>query len=145
MASKEKNLSILEKARGFKNAPWCEEYEKMISGMLYVHLLFEQISVLSGLESRYNCLIPELVEGRFRARKFAMKYNTYCPDDATPESLLEGREVMLKEVIGSLGPRSYIEPPFNIDYGCNISIGSDFYSNFKSVLTILLQFCKTDW
>jgi hypothetical protein len=35
MASKEKNLSILEKARGFKNAPWCEEYEKMISGMLY--------------------------------------------------------------------------------------------------------------
>jgi hypothetical protein len=35
MASKEKNPSILEKARGFKDAPWCEEYEKMISGMLY--------------------------------------------------------------------------------------------------------------
>jgi hypothetical protein len=36
MASKEKNLAILEKARVFKNAPWCDEYEKMISGMLYV-------------------------------------------------------------------------------------------------------------
>jgi hypothetical protein len=139
MASKEKNLSILEKARGFKNAPWCEEYEKMISGMLYVHILFQQRPVLSGLEFRYNCLIHELVEGRFRARKFAMEYNTYCPDDSTPESLLKDREAMLRDIIGSLGPRSYIEPPFNIDYGCNISIGSDFYSNFKFVLSFLLQ------
>jgi hypothetical protein len=65
-----------------------------------------------------------------------MKYNTYCPDDATPESLLKDREIMLKDIIGNLGPRSYIEPPFTIDYGCNISIGSDFYSNFKFVPSI---------
>jgi len=30
---------------------------------------------------------------------------------------------------------SVIEPPFNIDYGCNISLGARFYSNFN--LTIL--------
>jgi len=33
MASKEKNVAAIEKARTFSNVPWCEEYEKMISGM----------------------------------------------------------------------------------------------------------------
>jgi hypothetical protein len=43
MASKEKNLAILEKARTFTNAPWCEEYEKMISGMLYSSTYYSTI------------------------------------------------------------------------------------------------------
>jgi hypothetical protein len=36
MASKEKNMALIEEARNFKNVPWCEDYEKMISGMLFV-------------------------------------------------------------------------------------------------------------
>lgn len=36
MASTEKNMSLIEHAKRFKNVPWCEDYEKMISGMLYV-------------------------------------------------------------------------------------------------------------
>jgi hypothetical protein len=36
MASKEKNTALIEQAKTFKNVPWCENYEKMISGMLFV-------------------------------------------------------------------------------------------------------------
>ena len=25
----------------------------------------------------------------------------------------------------------YVEPPFYVDYGCNISVGSNFYANFN--------------
>lgn len=35
MASKEKNASLIEQAKAFKNVPWCDDYEKMISGMLF--------------------------------------------------------------------------------------------------------------
>jgi hypothetical protein len=36
MASKTKNIALIEQAKTFKNVPWCEDYEKMVSGMLYV-------------------------------------------------------------------------------------------------------------
>jgi acetyltransferase-like isoleucine patch superfamily enzyme len=43
---------------------------------------------------------------------------------------------MLKEILGHVADDNpFIEPPFAIDYGCNISIGRGFYSNFN--LTIL--------
>lgn len=42
---------------------------------------------------------------------------------------------MLHEIIGRLDDETIIEPPFSIDYGCNISLGKRFYSNFN--LTIL--------
>jgi hypothetical protein len=59
------------------------------------------------------------------------KYNTHFPDDATPSSLNAERETMLKQMFGKIGKDAYVEPPVNIDYGCNISIGDAFYSNFK--------------
>jgi hypothetical protein len=36
MAKSQKDPEIIELARGLQNTPWCDEYEKMISGMLYV-------------------------------------------------------------------------------------------------------------
>lgn len=59
------------------------------------------------------------------------KYNTHFPDDATPESLTRDREEMLNGILGKLGQNAFIEPPISIDYGCNIKIGDNFYSNFK--------------
>lgn len=76
-------------------------------------------------------MAPELVEGRFRARRFMHKYNSHFPDDATPDSLAADRETMLEQQFGRVGKNVLIEPPLNIDYGCNISLGEDFYSNFK--------------
>lgn len=34
MAKTQKDNEIIEIARGLTGTPWCEEYEKMISGML---------------------------------------------------------------------------------------------------------------
>ena len=42
----------------------------------------------------------------------------------------------IEQIIGKIADgEAYIEPPFYIDYGCNINLGKRFYSNFN--LTIL--------
>ncbi|KAK0386446.1 hypothetical protein NLU13_6282 [Sarocladium strictum] len=116
MANPSKDPDTIAFAKTLENTPWCDDYEKMISGVLY------------------NCFAPELVQGRFRARKLMHKYNNTFPDDATPESLVADREALLKQIMGSVGENPFIEPPLNIDYGCNISIGKNFYSNFNLVI-----------
>jgi acetyltransferase-like isoleucine patch superfamily enzyme len=78
----------------------------------------------------YNAFVPELLTGRFRARKLASQYNAPIPDETTEEELMSRRGEILKQFFGSLGKNSFIEPPLNVDYGCNILIGDDFYSNF---------------
>lgn len=76
-------------------------------------------------------MAPELLQGRHRARFLQNKYNTYFPADSTPESLQEERDVMYEEIFGRVGKDSYIEPPFYVDYGCNILLGERFYANYK--------------
>ncbi|EAT92477.1 mannose-1-phosphate guanylyltransferase [Parastagonospora nodorum] len=124
MAATTKNTAEIEKAKKLDHVPWCEEYEKMISGMLY------------------DSLNPDLCAARFRARAFAHHYNTWFPDPTTTtpstgfEVLASERFKLLKTIIGRVADDEiFIEPPFNIDYGCNISIGTRFYANFN--LTIL--------
>ncbi|ROV91922.1 hypothetical protein VPNG_09753 [Cytospora leucostoma] len=115
-ANTEKDPATIEYARTLANTPWCDDYERMVSGVLY------------------DCMAQELVDGRFRARRFMHKYNNYFPDDATPDSLAADREAMLRQQFGRVGEGVFIEPPLNIDYGCNISLGKDFYSNFNLVI-----------
>ncbi|KAF1993277.1 trimeric LpxA-like protein, partial [Amniculicola lignicola CBS 123094] len=120
MTSKVKNLEALAKARELSHVPWCEEYEKMISGMLY------------------NSFASDLESARFKARAWAHTYNNYFPPEETnPDfnSLAKERATMLKKILGKVDDTVFIEPPFAIDYGCNISLGKRFYSNFN--LTIL--------
>ncbi|CAC9886009.1 unnamed protein product [Aureobasidium pullulans] len=127
--AKSKNEAIIARARDLANVPWCEEYEKMISGMLNCLTL----RLLNN--SSYNAFVPELLTGRFRARKLASQYNAPIPDEMTENELMSKRAEILKKFFGSLGKNSCIEPPLNVDYGCNILVGDDFYSNFG--LTIL--------
>ncbi|RDW58180.1 hypothetical protein BP6252_13591 [Coleophoma cylindrospora] len=116
MASTGKNANAIAYAKTLSNTPWCDDYEKMVSGMVY------------------DSFVPELMAGRLRARKLVKKYNDYLPDDATDESLAEDRNVMLKELLGHVGKGVDIDPPFRVDYGCNISIGDGFYGNFNMVI-----------
>ncbi|KAL2755405.1 hypothetical protein ACRALDRAFT_2034520 [Sodiomyces alcalophilus JCM 7366] len=116
MAATEKDQEAIEVAKTLDNIPWCEDYEKMISGMLY------------------NSLAPELVESRFKARRFMHQFNNYFPEDATPDSLTAYREGLLRKQLGRVGTEPFIEPPFSIDYGCNTIIGDRFYSNFNLVI-----------
>ncbi|KAK5733685.1 hypothetical protein LTR17_009538 [Elasticomyces elasticus] len=47
------------------------------------------------------------------------------------DTLTEARIQELRKVLGRVGEEVYVEPPFFIDYGCNISLGDRFYSNFN--------------
>lgn len=92
----------------------------------------------SKITKSYNSFTPELQNARFKARAWAHKYNSYFPPpEANPnfESLAKDRSEMLKAILGKVDDSVFIEPPFAIDYGCNISLGKRFYSNFN--LTIL--------
>jgi hypothetical protein len=75
-------------------------------------------------------MVPELAAGRFRVRRLLHKYNNEFPEEATPQSLVAARTDILMEVFGKAGKGIYIEPPMNVDYGCNISVGNNFYANF---------------
>ncbi|TVY84356.1 putative acetyltransferase [Lachnellula suecica] len=114
--STSKNQDLIAQARTFKNTPWCEQYERMISGMLY------------------DSLVPELEEGRLRSRKLTKKFCDYLPDDATTASLGAEREKILRQLVGRVGAEPWIEPPFFMDYGCNISLGERFYANTNMVI-----------
>jgi len=89
----------------------------------------------------YDSFVPELIRGRFRAKKLTMKYNTYMPDDATPDSLTADREVMIRQIFGKVGKEPWLEAPIYFDYGCNVSVGDRFYSNFKLVFSSCFRLC----
>jgi acetyltransferase-like isoleucine patch superfamily enzyme len=73
----------------------------------------------------YDSFVPELTSVRFKARRLIHKYTSEFPDDpnATFETIAADRMAILKELLGHVGEDAIIEPPFRVDYGCNISIG----------------------
>lgn len=58
-----------------------------------------------------------LEEAELRARRFAIKYNAYMPEDATPKYLVADRDAMLQQIMRRLGKNCYVEPPFFIVMG----------------------------
>ncbi|KAK2054876.1 galactoside O-acetyltransferase [Colletotrichum caudatum] len=112
-----KDENAIAHARTLDRVPWCEDYEKMISGMLY------------------SCMAPELVESRNRARRIAQRFNTYVPEEtASADDVANTRLAMVKELFGKVGEDVYIEPSLQVDYGCNITVGDRFYANFNCVI-----------
>ena len=69
----------------------------------------------------YDALDPELVEARERARMLLARYNAIGDREA------------LVALFGRLAPDAVVEPPFNCDYGFNISVGRRFYANVGCV------------
>ena len=57
----------------------------------------------------------------------------------TTEADLDTREELIRELFGGTGEHFYIEPPFRCDYGSNIYIGENFYTNFDC---IILDVCE---
>ncbi|KAG8628680.1 hypothetical protein KVT40_002545 [Elsinoe batatas] len=118
MAAAQKDEEQIRQAKELNHIPWCEEYEKMISGMLY------------------DSFTPQLNASRFKARQWCHHYNTTFPPVTTFESLAPHRATQLSQILGSIADESaFVEPPFTVDYGCNIRLGKRFYANFN--LTIL--------
>ncbi|KAL3455309.1 maltose acetyltransferase-domain-containing protein [Aspergillus heterothallicus] len=106
MAATAKRPEIIEIARGLNHIPMCDDYEKMISGMMY------------------NPLLPILAEARHRCRGVATDYNSLDTKTVSYEEIADKRMVLLKNVVGKVGEGTFIEPPFLPDYGCNVVIAS---------------------
>jgi maltose O-acetyltransferase len=74
----------------------------------------------------YRAGDPQLVREREQCRTILRAFN--AEPDAT------ARTVLLRELLGSLGERSSIQPPFACDYGWNITLGDDVFLNFNCVI-----------
>ena len=85
------------------------EYEKMISSKLY------------------NSTDPELIMLRNKAQDLCYEYNLLRPSDKSKQ------QDIMKKLLGSIGSKYEIRPPFYCDYGFNISIGDNFFANFNTV------------
>lgn len=86
------------------------EREKMVRGDLYL------------------ASDPELVAARVRARRLFARFNASDPADAA------GRLALLRELFGSVADDAWIEPPFQCDYGTQVTLGAGVFINFGAVL-----------
>ena len=76
----------------------------------------------------YRAHDPELEQERKRARLLIHQYNHLPPGEITQQ------EQIVRELFGSCGEQFVIEAPFRCDYGYNIHLGENFYSNFNLVI-----------
>lgn len=60
-------------------------------------------------------------------------FNQFDVKSTTVETWNEGRREILQKMLGKVGGSVFIEAPFSVDYGCNVSIGEDCFINWKSV------------
>lgn len=87
------------------------EKEKMVSQKLY--------------DANYNA---DILAERSRAKDLCWQYNQLRPSDE------EGHQKILRELLGKTGASAIITPPFWCDYGYNIELGENFYSNHNLVI-----------
>ncbi len=76
----------------------------------------------------YNPLDSELINERVKCKLLCQEYNNIKYDD------IEKREKILKQILGKTKEKFFIEQPFICDYGYNIEIGENFYSNHNLVI-----------
>ncbi len=87
------------------------EKEKMTTGMLY--------------DANYD---PQLIAERLECKELCRNYNELRPKD------IKGRRELLDKILGKIEDEILIEQPFYCDYGYNIHVGKNFYSNFNLVI-----------
>ena len=88
-----------------------DEKEKMLAGELY--------------DANYN---EDLMKERLIAKDKCFEYNNIKP------SKIEERTEIMKQILGKTGNQFLIEQPFICDYGYNIEVGENFYSNHNLVI-----------
>lgn len=86
----------------------------------------EKQKILDG--DLYFSFGEELFNERQFAKEIIFDFNNLRPQE------VEKRNELLKKLLGSYGEKFFIEPPFRCDYGYNISIGENFYSNYNLVV-----------
>ena len=76
----------------------------------------------------YNADDRELVNERIKAKKLCSEYNAVECND------FQKRERILDRLLAMKGKKTVIEPNFFCDYGYNILLGDNFYSNHNLVI-----------
>lgn len=87
------------------------EREKMEQGLLY--------------DAGYD---QELVESRTRCKALCFSYNQLDP------SLVSEQDKIIRQLFGKTGKQFCVTAPFWCDYGCNIEIGENFYTNHNCII-----------
>jgi maltose O-acetyltransferase len=89
-------------------------------------LMSEKIKMIAG--ELYRPSDEVLTNERLAARHLCHKYNSMM------EALPQEKDVLLAELLGTKPTEVYIEPQFRCDYGYNIHLGDNFYSNYDLVI-----------
>ncbi|GAM62180.1 acetyltransferase [Vibrio ishigakensis] len=84
----------------------------------------EREKMLAG--EPYDAWDKDLLDERVQSRKVQQKLNNSIPDTE------EWREAIDALIPGN--DNAYLEPPFRCDYGSNIKVGKNFYTNFNCVI-----------
>lgn len=75
----------------------------------------------------YDASDADLVAGRIRSRRLTQRLAALDPADN------EAREQLLRDLLGEVGEGSWVETPFNCDYGPQIRLGERVYVNMGCV------------
>ena len=86
----------------------------------------EKIKMLNG--NLYNPADMELTKNREYAKKLCHKYNLL------PQNKKNDKNIILTQLLGKIGKNILIESSFWCDYGYNIEVGDNFYSNHNLVI-----------
>ena len=87
----------------------------------------------------YDVGDPLLAAERRRVRDIMAIYNKTSRN--SPEELLKREALLYLMTGGRIGKDCWLEPPFNCDYGSNITMGHGVYMNFNCVV---LDVCKVE-
>lgn len=77
----------------------------------------------------YDAVHPEFLRRLVDTRRKLWRFNNMDPGN--PEALMEA----FRTIVSRCGAKVHVNQPFRCDYGCNITIGDNFFANFN--LTIL--------
>lgn len=86
----------------------------------------EKCKMISG--KPYKASDNELIMERQNAKELVFMFNSFRPNEN------EQRNEVLKKLLGKTKSSFYIEPPFRCDYGYNIELGENFYSNYNLII-----------
>lgn len=114
--SSETTLPVISRARleppPYQRDPTRSEMEKALAGEMYF-----------GND-------PDLLKLRERAKDLCIDYNQTRQRDYFNNK----RGEILKKLFGSVGKNCFIQPPFQCNYGTNITIGDNVYINHYCVI-----------
>lgn len=72
----------------------------------------------------YNSSVPELINAKAKEQELVYLFNHCHPSD------VEKRLRLLREMFPHLGKNCWMEQSVKVEYGTNVTIGDNFYSNF---------------